>query len=183
MLYSSVNLFTIAARVALKRVADSAPTTVIVEVWRGMTGLKASELQELLGQTIKESGSLEVDIDVPHSDMGWWSNRKGVAMAYASTDPVRGPKGPGSTRYDILMRGEATIDAKNAGKEVTWALREKQATVRITHVFYSKREGSTQERKNYMENLTKGISGITKAAGTRIAASIAYAKLIRSFLP
>ncbi len=87
---------------------------------------------------------------------GWWSNRKGVALTYATTDPVRGPKGGNSLRYDVLLQGEAIItldNEHNSDKDITHALRSADSEVTILNVYYIIRTGTSKERRIALDSL------------------------------
>lgn len=101
-------------------------------VWRGMTGISARDLTKMIGVPPERSGHAQVSKSVPLSKMSWWSDRKSMALIYASTDPVRGPR-PG---YDVLMRGEVVKPDDDVN--ITHALRKDMSTtIRITDVCYS----------------------------------------------
>lgn len=178
-----VDLLRIAARVASVRFADSEERSgTTVAIWRGMTGLKPSELQDLIGGPPGPEGAVDVEIEVPHSEMGWWSDRKGMALIYACTDPARGPKGPGSVRYDVLLQGEAVVAGTDSGKNITHQMRAEDTEVSIKRVFYAKREGDTKARKARLEALIGGAAAVPRAAAVRVAADV-WTRLSLAYAP
>ena len=116
-----------------------------VTVYRGMNGISAAKLQKMIGVVPDDSGQANVDIKVSLSKMGWWSDREGVALTYATTDSIRGPRGG----YDVLLKG--TVNDVNADGPVSHALRQMpDAIVYVTDIYYSLPTGG-----NRRENLKK----------------------------
>lgn len=115
-------------------------------VWRGMTNVSVRDLSKLIGGTPEQEGHARVDKAVPLSQMGWWAERRGLAMAYASTDPISGRR----TGYDVLMKGEVVRPDSGPG-EVTHQLRKDMTTsVKITDVYYAV---PGRDRKGTLERL------------------------------
>lgn len=134
-----MDLLNIAARVA----AENPPTVV----WRGMTGISDKDLADLCEGNVDGSGHAEVAVEVPLSKMSWWTERKGMAMAYASTDPVRPKKG-----WDVLMKGlSETVESDG---NFTHELRKDlERTITITDVYYAM---PSKDRKGALEALIAG---------------------------
>lgn len=127
-----------------------------IDVWRGMTGLTADEVSKLTGHNPDgKNGHSETDVVIPQSEMGWWSTRKGVAIAYASTDPVHGSKGKkGEIRYDVLLHGKAEVSKDVSGKEATFALRDANTSIKMVDVFYAVRGDNSRDRKSVLLSLS-----------------------------
>jgi hypothetical protein len=114
-------------------------------VWRGMNGVSADVLQKMIGTEPEDHGHVVVDIHVPVTKMGWWSERQGIALAYAATDSVSGPR-PG---YDVMLRGDVPVPS--APGAMAHALRAtKGSRVHVTDVYYALPRG---DRKAALKQL------------------------------
>lgn len=138
--------------IRLNRIAMRIAGVEPVVMYRGMTEVKKRDLEGIIGGAPEESGIIEVDDPVQSSEFSWWATSLGVAMAYATTDPAGGQK-PG-TRYDVLMVGElpAGMNKPTSGMGVVDLSRKKE-DLRVTHVLYAKREGTSAERKARMKSM------------------------------
>jgi hypothetical protein len=117
-----------------------------VEVWRGMVGVKSNKLSSLIGMPPSEQGHVKIDVNIPISTMGWWSERKNVALIYASTDGIHGKK----AGYDVVLRGTVNVEP-GPGGNVAHKLRDDMNTiVNVTDVYYAL---PNNDRKGTLINL------------------------------
>lgn len=125
---------------------------VEILVWRGINDVSTKTLAKMIKTTPKNMGVVNVNINsVVNKAKGWWSNRMGFAMAYASTDNDDGPRHVDA--HDVVFVGSVIVPRKYMSREVTHYLRDVRATVHIEKIYYARRQGTSAERKARLESL------------------------------
>lgn len=102
-----------------------------VTVYRGMNGISKIKLQKMIGVIPGDSGHVSINDNISLSEMGWWSDRIGVALTYASTDSVRGRK----NGYDVLLKG--VVDNTSDGPISHFLRTIPDMVVHVTDIYYA----------------------------------------------
>ncbi len=117
-----------------------------VQVFRGMTGLPASDLRKLIRSEPDDEGVVSPGTIVSTEKNPWWSTKLGLAVVYASTPNANGSKG----EYDVVVVGGMSEDARGflQGKHgvVDFKSSKRLFSIRIERVAYVKRGKDSSAR-------------------------------------
>ena len=127
-----------------------------IDVYRGMTDVTLIYLSKVMKQPLpKEGGSVNVDINISVSKMGWWSNNKRFALVYAITSPVNVTKHEeGQQKYDALLYGEVILPAELSVETggLAHILRAQNAIIHVTKIVFVPMLGDTKTREQNLSN-------------------------------